>query len=158
MIIMPKEVCRFSSLTIKHATPFFTEIKIIIQKFIWKQKRFSLSRKWYLSSKYFAEGFTLSNFKLYHRIIEIKTIQYHHKIRHANEWNRIGHPDRNSFNYNHLTFCKEIKYTHWRKESFQQTVLGNTVSPCVKESNQILLSHSGLYIYLQFNNNTSSSS
>lgn len=34
IIIMPKAVCRFSGLTLKHATPFFTERKIIIQKFI----------------------------------------------------------------------------------------------------------------------------
>jgi hypothetical protein len=58
-----------------------------------------------------AEGITILPFKLYFRVIAIKTSRYWYKTRFEDQWNRIE--DMNPHSYAHLIFYKGAKNIQW---------------------------------------------
>lgn len=40
-----------------------------------------------------------------------------HRNRYLDQWNKAEDTNMNECNYNHLTFDKDDKNTHWREES-----------------------------------------
>jgi hypothetical protein len=68
--------------------------------------------------------FTIPNFKLYYRVIAIKTAWYWQKNRHDDQWNRTEDPHMRQHNYAYLIFHKGAKKYDGEKP-LQQMFLGN---------------------------------
>jgi hypothetical protein len=101
----------------------------IILKYIWKQKR-PRRAKAILSKKSNARSITIPNFKLYYRVITIKTARNWNKIDH---WIRIEDSDINLRSYSQLIFDKELQSTWWRKDSlFNICCWENWMSTCTR--------------------------
>jgi hypothetical protein len=59
----------------------------------------------------------MPDFKLYYRVIIIKTARYWHKNRDEDQWKRLEDADTNSCRCSHLIFDKGAQNICWRKDS-----------------------------------------
>lgn len=49
------------------------------------------------------------DFKTFYNATIIKTMQYRHKDRHRDQWNRIMNPEINPYTYDEMTLDKNVK-------------------------------------------------
>lgn len=101
MVILPKLTYRLKTIHVKNPASFFFFFLCrnrLILTFIWKCK--SSRRAKTVLKKDIVKRLTLSNFKMYWKTTEIKTVLYWDKYRHLDQWNSIESPEINPFMVN----------------------------------------------------------
>jgi hypothetical protein len=90
--ILLKEIYSLNAILIKIQMTLLTEREKSILNFIWQHKWLWITKE-IQSKKSSTGGITIADFKLYCRAIVIKTAEYWHKIKQADQWNRIDDLD-----------------------------------------------------------------
>lgn len=110
----------FNTILIKTPAGFFAVVKLIL-KFTWKFKGPRIAKMIFEKNK--VGGLTFPNFEAYYGAIAAKTVQYSHRDRHIDLWNRIENTE--IIHYIQSIFHKKPKnslFNKWCSENYLSTL------------------------------------
>ena len=114
MTILPN--LQIQPVSIKLPKTFFTKLEQKILQIVLKPKRCQIA-KVILRKKNVAGRINLPDLRLYCKATVIKTVQYWHKNRNIDQWNKTESTKINPHTFGHLIFDKGEKNIQWRKDS-----------------------------------------
>lgn len=124
MSILPKAIYRFTVISVKTSMAFFTELKQVVQTFVWKHRRPWIAKA-ILRKKNKAGGIMPHDFQLYYKVITTKTVWYWQKKRQINrtEWSPEIH-------HAHMVSLTGGNNIQWGKSLFNKWYWENWTATC----------------------------
>lgn len=113
MVFLSKAIYRSNVIPIKILTQFLKNLEKTILNSLFKNKNSRIA-KTILYNKINYGVITIPTFKLYFRIIVIKTAWYWYKNRQDDQQNKIKDPEINPYTDRYLIFDKKAKIIQWR--------------------------------------------
>ena len=104
---------RFKDIPIKILVALLKEIEQKILKFLWNHKRPYIVKAILRKNK--VKGIMLPDFKLYYKVIAIKTVWYSQQNRHLDKWNGIKRPKINPGINGQLIYNIFFELWCWRR-------------------------------------------
>ena len=138
MTILLNAIYRCNAIPIKLPMAFFHRTRT--KKFTFHIEKQKTPNSQSSLTKNGSGGINIPYFRIHKKAIDMKTIQYWHKNRNIDQWNKIESPEINPCMYGYLIFDKGGKNIQWGKNSlFNKWCWENWTATCKRMKSEHFL-------------------